>query len=131
MARGLKEHQARQDAIAGLGRPLARRARSRCELCESGGVPLRVVEVEPLPEEPEVDAAVLICHRCREGMQGGPADPGEWRFLEAVAWSETPPVQVAAVRMLRRFSREGQSWASDVLDGLYLAPEIDAWLGEA
>lgn len=128
MAKGLQKHQERQEALGRLGRGLARRARSRCELCEASGVRLDPLEVPPLGEEPELERTIMCCQRCAQGVEGGSADAGQWRFLEGVVWSEVPAVQVCAVRMLRRFSGEGASWAQDVLDGLYLEAEIQAWV---
>ena len=40
MAKGLLKHQERKSALSLLGKDLARRARSKCELCEASGVPL-------------------------------------------------------------------------------------------
>ena len=60
MSRGLNRHQERVQAVAGLGRNLSRRAGNRCELC-ADRTSLAVVEVEPLPEDPDDDAAVMVC----------------------------------------------------------------------
>lgn len=131
MARGREEHQARLAAVARLGRNLSRRASNRCELCEER-TSLSVVEVEPLPDEPDEDAAVMACERCARAMASGrnAPDPAELRALEATAWSEHAPVQVAAVRVLRRLQGDGVAWASELLDGLYLSDEVGARLGD-
>lgn len=126
MARGHDVNQARKAAVAGLGRELVRRARSSCELCGASGQSLAVVEVPPLPDEPEPDSAVMVCAPCADGVAGGRLDPERWRFLESVIWSEIAPVQVAAVRATRRLSDAGIPWASRLLDGLYLDDEIQA-----
>ncbi len=129
MARGHDLHKQRQAAIASLGRPLSRRAHSRCELCEARGTRLVPFEVAPIPEEPDPGCAVLICERCLAGAQGGRLDPNEWRFLENSAWSDVAPVQVAAVRLLGRLSAAGADWATDLQQNLYLPPEVEEWLG--
>ena len=129
MARGRDEHQARKQAVSRLGRGLSRRARNRCELCEAS-TSLQVVEVSPLPEEPDEESAVLVCARCHKAMEGGRGAPeaSELRFLEGTAWSEILPVQVAAVRLARRLADEGVDWARDLVDGLYLGEEARARL---
>ncbi|MEN0067975.1 MAG: phnA protein [Myxococcota bacterium] len=111
-------------AYEALGKDLARRARSRCELCDQPRS-LRVLPVPP-PEEADLDAAILVCEPCREWIEGGRiADPNELRFLETAGWSDIPPVQIVAVRLLRRLVEEADArWASDVLDGLWLTDEI-------
>jgi protein PhnA len=106
---------------------LSRRARSRCELCEDSGVRLIPTEVAPIPEEPELETTVLLCEPCAQGADDGPLDVVRWRFLEGVVWSELAPAQVLAVRLLRRLQADAP-WASPVLDGLYLDPEIEAWI---
>ena len=127
MARGFDKHYARQAAIAGLGRALSRRARNACELCHEA-TSLVVVEVPPLEESPEPDRAVLVCGRCAGAIQDTHAQgrPETLRFLTDTVWSDVPAVQIAVVRVLRRLAEDGQGWAGDVLDGLYLDPEIEA-----
>jgi protein PhnA len=123
-----RQHQERQEALTMLGRELTRRSRARCELCGAAGVRLFAVEVEPLPERPDPDHAVFLCEQCRDGSCGGNLDPSRWRFLESAVWSENPAVQVTAVRLCRRLDKAGVDWVADVLAGLYLSPEIEAWL---
>lgn len=129
MARGRDEHQARVAAVKGLGRVLARRARSSCELCEDKGVSLDPTEVPPAPEEPEVERTILVCGRCQSAMGGGDMGARDWRFLESVMWSELAPVQVAAVRLLRRLAEAPDAhWARDALDQVYLSDEVREWV---
>lgn len=130
MARGHEQYKQRQAAVAALGRPLSRRARSRCELCESSGTRLFPYEVVPIPEEPDPDHAVMLCERCIQGATGGKLQANEWRFLETSAWSEVAPIQVVAIRMTRRLVAENTcDWASDLLGMLYLPPEVEEWVG--
>lgn len=126
MARGLNEHKARIEAVNALGRTLVRRSGSKCELCEASGVSLRAVEVRPLVEEPEVDEALFLCDLCRDALEGGKLEGSRWRCLESVIWSDIRPVQVTAVRLMRRIAEGGEAWAVDVLSGLYLDPEVEA-----
>jgi protein PhnA len=132
MARGRDRHDERVAALAALGKDLSRRAGSACELCgaASGCQP---IEVEPPPEDgPELDAALLACPRCREALVARrlPGEPADYRFLEGVAWSEVLPVQVAAVRLLRRVAADGAAWAAECAEGLWLSDEVRARLGD-
>jgi protein PhnA len=127
MATGRDKHQDHQAAVAALGRTLSRRARNKCELCETSAS-LKVVEVEPTLEEPEEARAILICSDCERALNGGEAKPNTLRFLESVVWSQTLPVQLSAVRLLRKLSDEGATWATDCLDGLFLDPEIEGMI---
>ena len=83
MARGKELHAARLAAVSALGKTLTRRARSKCELC-STDAPLKVIEVEPLDEDPHDDAAILACERCRTAIGGRSPDlePTDSGFLQ-------------------------------------------------
>jgi protein PhnA len=124
MARGRDAHQARLTAVAALGRALSRRARNRCELCGEK-TSLSVVEIPPLPEDPDPDQAVIVCARCKGVLEGRKEDPGTLRFLEESVWSEQAPVQIAVVRLVRGLAGDGVDWAERVLEGLYLDPDIE------
>ena len=47
------------------------------------------------------------------------------RCLETAIWSEVAPVQIAAVRLLRRVAAEAD-WAQRALDGHWLDDEMAA-----
>ncbi len=128
MSRGREKHQARLSAVAGLGRNLSRRARNHCELCGEGGS-LKVIEVEPVFEEPDEDRAILVCPRCEGALGKRRPDPMSLRFLENTIWAEVQPVQIAAVRLTRALAADGVPWAADALDGLYLDEEMEELLG--
>lgn len=135
MAKGKEQHQQRQAAVSLLGRDLARRAKSRCELCRAQ-TSLSATELAPLPEEPELDSALLLCSSCVPLAQMPPkviCTPVEtslqrFSFLNEAVWSEVAPVQIAAVRSLRILGKSGASWARDLEDSLYLPPETAARL---
>ena len=128
MARGRDEHRAAQQAVAGLGKTLSRRAGSECELCgaSQGCRPILVPPVQD-PEEPGVDDAILACERCRDAMTGKklPGRPDDYRFLETAVWSETVPAQIAAVRLLRRLAADDVAWAAETNEGLWLDEAIE------
>ncbi len=126
MSRGRDRHQAKLAAVQALGRPLNRRARSRCELC-GASTSLKVVEVEGSPhDEPHEDWALMLCERCAGLHDARRLDASELRFLETAVWSELQPAQILAVRIVRKLADEGTGWASDVLEGLYLDPDLEA-----
>ena len=103
MAKGFDAHRARLDELNRLGRGLARRSGSACELCTATGVPLVTYEVSPLLEDPDPERCAFICETCREGFEARRVeDPERWRFLTTAMWSEVAAVQVLAARMLRR-----------------------------
>lgn len=125
MAKGRQAHQAAQQALSALGKDLSRRAGSGCELCgESTGC--RPHAVPPVGDEVELDTALLACPRCRDAMDSKrmPGNPDDYRFLEAVVWAETAPVQVAAIRLLRRLVADDVAWARETNEGLWLPDEI-------
>ena len=128
VASGYEKNKARLIAVQLLGKELSRRAKSACELCESTGISLGPREVLPLPEEPSAGTSILICESCQQERQLKNLNPERWRCLTTVMWSEVAPVQVAAVRILRRLAHQGVRWADDALDGLYLAPEVETWI---
>ena len=128
MAKGRDKHQARLQAIAGLGRTLSRRAKNHCELCGEGGS-LKVIEVEPVFEEPEIERAIMACPSCEDALGKKGPNPDTMRFLETAIWSETLPAQLAAVRLTRTLASQGVQWAIDALDGLYLDEDTEALIG--
>ncbi|MCP4804325.1 MAG: phnA protein [Proteobacteria bacterium] len=129
MAKGRDKDQAHKAAVAALGKNLSRRAKSKCELCETGGK-LVVTEVAgPRPEaagdDPSEDWAALLCDRCIDLVAGKKVDTSALRFLETAMWSELRPVQILAVRALRTVDT---AWAREANDGLYLDPEVEELL---
>jgi len=105
------------------------RARSGdvCELC---GAPdgLEVLLVSPRTDE-TADASVLACATCRDQIVFSESlDVHHWRCLANSMWSPEAPVQVIAWRMLTQLN--GESWARDLLDQLYLDEATLAWAQE-
>ncbi len=125
MAKGKDKHAAHQAAVAALGKNLSRRAKNRCELCEQS-TSLKVIEVAPTFDEPHEERAILICARCAAIVAGEPSgDDNSLRFLESVVWSETLPVQICAVRILKALRHQGVDWARECLDGIFLDEEVE------
>jgi protein PhnA len=128
MAKGYEAHQERLRSLALLGKDLARRAKSKCEVCLAVGVPLRPHEVPPAPAEPDLEHVILVCASCAAALDD-PApdlDPNRWRVLAETLWSETPAVQVSVIRLLRHLAKE-TDWARDTLEEAYLDDSLLAW----
>lgn len=132
MAKGFQENQDRVQALQLLGRELARRAKSKCEVCEGGGVPLRAYEVPPEPRDPAIEKTIFICERCESALMKPKTkfQPEEWRALANSIWTEVPAAQVAIVRLLRRLAADAD-WARETLDEAFLDPEIEEWAGKS
>ena len=127
MGKGYETHQARVLAMQGLGKDLARRAKSKCELTGAAGVPLRPYEVPPVADEPDIARTLLISEACHEVLERPKRLQGrEWQCLAEVVWSEMPAVQVVAWRMLHELAKR-EDWAREVIEEVYLDEEVEAW----
>ena len=128
MSKGYQLNQERLFALQGLGKDLARRAKSRCELSGAAGVPLHTWEVPPAPDWPVLDCCVLVCDEVLEALQrpdeflAGP----RWHCLVERLWSDLPAVQVTAWRMLNHIAGQ-EIWARDALEQADLDAETLAW----
>jgi len=78
---------------------------------------------------PSRGEAALLCGACLRGVEGGDLDPHHWTCLQESAWSQEPVVQVLAWRLLTRLGTE--PWANELLEQLYLEPDVLAWATEA
>jgi len=103
---------------------LISRSGAKCELCGAQD-DLAVYKIPP-ESDSSADQSILLCATCR-GQAEDPEkmDANHWRCLNDSMWSQEPPVQVMAWRMLTRLSAEG--WPQDLLDMLYLEDETLAW----
>ena len=126
MAKGYDKHILRQQQVAGLGKQLARRAKSKCELC-GAQAKLKVMELTPLPEEPDPDSALLLCQSCQSYAHDKrpKLQPTAMQFLRDSVWSEVEPAQILAIRLTRKLSSNGESWAQSILEDLYVDPSIE------
>lgn len=125
MSQGLARHKAHQEALQVLGKELARRSKSQCELCEQRTA-LTAYEVPPVPETPLLEQTLFLCADCLQQIENPESlDPNRWYTLQDKAWSEYPVVQVMAWRLLQYLKSE--TWAQDLLDQLYLEDEVLHW----
>ena len=128
MSKGFQGKFHRQNILSRFAKELVRRSRSKCELCDNGGVQLDACELAPLEENPQANGCVFICETCRKQIDvPKKMIPSHWRCLNNSLWSEVPAVQVMSVRILRRLEKKEQQWAKELLEHAYLDPELEDW----
>jgi protein PhnA len=131
MAKGHELHQARVMALQGLGKDLARRAKSKCELTGESGVRLHPYEIPPVADEPDLARTILVSDVCLEALNRPKTLAGQqWRCLAEAVWSENPAVQVVAWRMLQELAKR-EDWARETLEGVFLDPDVQEWAEQA
>ena len=103
---------------------LMARSGAKCELCAAE----QALEVYAVPASPSEDAdhSVLLCADCRSQLQAA-GDSNRWRCLSDSMWSPVPAVQVLAWRQLHFLIQQGEHWAQEQLDMLYLDDETRQW----
>jgi protein PhnA len=127
MSKGYELHQLRMMALQGMGKDLARRAKSRCELTGVAGVPLRAYEVPPVPADPDMERTLLISGECHEMLEHPERLAGRhWQCLAEAVWSDMPAVQVVAWRMLNELAKR-EDWAREVMEELILDSDVEEW----
>lgn len=105
---------------------LRERAENKCELCNSTSN-LKAFTVEP-GNSTKLEENVLLCSTCESQIsKSADLNSSHWRVLNESMWSEVSAVQVLAWRMLNRLKNTGESWATDLLDMLYLDDELLSW----
>ncbi|MFI3246632.1 MAG: PhnA domain-containing protein [Ferrimonas sp.] len=105
---------------------LTERSGNQCELCTATD-DLRVIDIPPSAGA-DSDKAVLVCATCAAQIEDTDhLDANHWRCLNDAMWSQVPAVQVMAYRQLKMLANQGQSWAQDLLDMLYLDEETQSW----
>ena len=131
MAKGYESNQERRLALSSLGKDLARRAKSKCELTLAGGVPLVIYEIPPVPSEPDFGRCLLVSESVLNQLEK-PATlrAEEWRHLSEIIWSDISAVQVMALRILRHLA-PSEAWARNLVEEAYLDPEVEAMADEA
>jgi len=99
---------------------LKERSGNKCELCEAVEN-LSVYELPPVISA-TVDNSVLVCSNCLEQIEDkNKIELNHWHCLNGSMWSEFIPVQMLSYRML--FNLKSESWASDLLEQMYLDEE--------
>jgi protein PhnA len=111
--------------ITSMEKLLHDRSGSTCELCASGNN-LQVYELPASPSSAEKH--ILICTTClNQVISIDKLDPNHWRSLNNSMWSTVPAVQVIVWRVLTRLKNEGESWAQDLLEMLFLEEDLLNW----
>ena len=102
---------------------MSSRAENTCELCAVSDDGLTTNDVGPDADGTPA-TQVFLCATCSDQITGE-IDPNHWKPLANTMWSEHPPVQIMAWRMLDKLS--DHDWARDLTDMLYLDDETLAW----
>lgn len=103
---------------------LIERSNNCCELCESKEN-LSIYDVPPTASN-LADREIYACEKCINQIEKREEpDAQHWQVLSSSMWSEHLPVQVVSWRMLNRFRSE--SWATDLLEMMYLDDETLEW----
>ncbi|MDF1582805.1 MAG: PhnA domain-containing protein [Methyloprofundus sp.] len=108
-----------------IDQTLLQRSGAKCELCASE----ENLTAYHLPPENEASAekSILVCATCNDQIANPESmDAHHWRCLNDSMWNPEPAVQVMAWRLLNKLSAT-ESWAQDLLDTLYLEPEVLSW----
>ncbi|WP_417783094.1 alkylphosphonate utilization protein [Terasakiella pusilla] len=92
---------------------------SSCQLCESTN------NVSTLQIAGAEDCSVQACATCQEQINSDQAlDVHHWRCLNDSMWTPEEGVQIMAWRLLTRLSAQGENWAQDALESLYLEDDV-------
>ncbi len=104
---------------------LQERSNSSCELCGNAATSVYAV----LPKSGDnSDDCVYICDKCNGELTGtDDLDVTHWRCLNDSMWSQVPAVQVLAWQQLKMLTMQGETWAQDLLDMMYLEDVTAAW----
>lgn len=115
MATGRAKHAAYQAALSLLGKDLARRAKSKCELSGVSGS-LVTVDLKPAAGDPDLDSVVLVCESVAEQIAGRRLDE-PMHYLNDAVWTPETAVRLAACMILEQIDAP---WARDALDNAKL-----------
>ena len=104
---------------------LMNRSHEQCELC-GATPPLSPYNLQT-ENDADLDNSIYICQTCGDDIAHTTLEnPNHWRCLNDSMWSETIPVKAMAWRLLNRLVSQGDVWAQDLLDMLYLEDEVIA-----
>ena len=112
MAKGQAKHQTYVDALNLLGKDLARRAKSKCELSGEPGT-LEIVDLEGSDVEPSLEHVVMVSEEVAGYLNGRTVSGGAVRYLENAGGSTEPAIRRAAIRILECID---EPWALEAID---------------
>jgi protein PhnA len=102
------------------------RAGAKCELC-SAEQALTAYQVPHSPAQDD-DHSAALCATCLGQLaQPDTTVVNHWRCLGDSMWSQVPAVQVLAWRQLKYLAGQGEVWAQDLLDMIYMEEETRSW----
>lgn len=128
MAKGYDKSMERKSELNSFGKNLAKRAKSKCELCEASSTKLYTFEIPPIQDEPNFDKCILICEECIDKIERiEKLKENDLRFLANSVWSETPIIKALSVYFLRNI-QEKYGWADETLENVYLDEETLEYL---
>jgi protein PhnA len=105
---------------------LLQRCNNQCELCSSDSA-LSAYDVPP-DSDGSAERCVMLCDTCRAQIDDPTSiEANHWRCLNDSMWSQVPAVQVMAWRQLKNLSGQGEVWAQELLDMLYLEEDVKQW----
>ena len=116
MASGKDKHADYLNELNLLGKDLARRAKSRCELSGEPG-PLVNHDLKPEDKNPTLDTVVLVSQEVSSWLQDGRFEASNARFLETAVWSSEPAVRLACKILLAKID---ETWAQEARENLEL-----------
>ena len=106
----------------GVDKALMERSGGVCELCGSSEE-LTTFSVATK------DEAIVVCSTCSTQLNDADkVDANHWRCLNDSMWSVEPAVQVVVYRMLNSLKAEG--WPQDLIEQMYMEPEVLEWAQE-
>ncbi len=122
MAKGKQKHQDYLDALSLLGKDLARRAKSKCELSGAPGS-LKTYDLEDSSIEPSLDHVILVSHEVFEHLEGRHLeDRNALRYLEEAVWNPNPAIRRAACSILERID---EPWAQTAIENAQSMSQYD------
>lgn len=115
MAKGRAKQDAYEAALQALGKDLARRAKSRCEL-SGERTSLTIYDLEGSKAEPSLAHVVMVSDTVLDHLAGKNLKRQELHYLDTAVWSELAPVRRTAVRVLEQID---ETWARDAIDNAH------------
>jgi protein PhnA len=124
MAKGYDTHQERLQNLSLFGKDLTRRCKATCELSGTSGVPLKIYEIPPAPNDPDIERCLMLSEPVIAQLERPQSIiPDQWRNLGELIWSDIPAVQIMSHRILTYIAKS-EIWAQDILDNAYLDDDI-------
>ena len=74
------------------------------------------------PVDLSADDSAALCATCAAALAGDITPGPRWRCLGDAIWAAEPATQIAAWRLLKALP--GEAWAADLLETVYLEPEV-------